>query len=343
MKLTRHIFLATSLLFIIGSYPLLAQRLSKAEAEQVMWNYIEKYSPDNYLMMQKLEGRPSTVQLGRTRIKLPPESSPMLWIEEYTDEGIRRSLNTIVHETHHGFTSSYPYVMLEKSPEIRYKFRDDYSAFFITPEEIYLVKHTEVFSSHELARYTPKNLRTFRFGPYIYPKDTELGSQVNGIYGLMDEWNAYYHGTKMAYDLFDHYGELAKNNPQIYLEHIADLAGTYFAYYEFKYYILQYMIHARRRYPDIYGELLTNHELRKAYGAIDQKYNGLIKDFELRLDQLSEQLNKETDPKEAYLREGFYFIGRKGVGLFVDETNRLKKELQKETYVEMDKILKPLN
>ena len=48
--------------------------------------------------------------------------------------------------------------------------------FLISAENIILVKHTEVFNSNELKKDIPKDLRTFRYSPYISPK-SNLGSQ----------------------------------------------------------------------------------------------------------------------------------------------------------------------
>ena len=317
-----------------------AQTLSKSEAETVMWRYLKDYSPTSFEMMKNLEDRPSSFQLGNTLVKVPEETPPLSWVDEYTDDGIRVSLNTIVHETIHGFTSSWPYVLLQKQPEIKYKFRDNFSAFYVDKDEIYLVKHTKVFNSNEMIKDIPKELQTFRFDPYLTPRDNDLGSQAQGFYGLMDEWNAYYHGTRTAFELFSYYTEKANEDPQVYLEHISDLAGTYFAYYEFKYYMLTYMLYAQEHYPEIYQGIMDNEPLRKAYLSIDQKFSNLINQFQNRLNDFTQQRDSESGSPMASEEKGFYFIGRKGVGLFVEEREVLKKELSKAKFVNMDATMK---
>jgi len=43
-------------------------------------------------------------------------------------------------------------------------------------------------------------------------------------------------------------------------------SGDYFAYSEFKYYILSYLIYAKENYPEIYAETMDNQALRDAFG-----------------------------------------------------------------------------
>jgi hypothetical protein len=303
-----------------------AQRLSTKAAEDKIRDYLERYSSDGYDMISLLKKIPEQFNIGGSQITLSREESPTIWLDDRTEKGIIASLNTVVHESMHGFTSRYAYVMLGESEETDYEFGDQYSAFFLDKDQIYLVKHTEVFTSNKLKSEIPKALRTFRYKPYITPKDNNLGSQIQGIYGLMDEWNAYYHGTKTAYDLFDYYKEKASNDKKVYLEHVSNLAGTYFAYYEFKYYILKYLELAKKDYPETYEDILANTHLREAYTAIDTNFSKLLAQFEERLDTI-ENLVTSDNYTSVHREDGYYFIGSNGVGLFSKEAELLKEEL----------------
>lgn len=308
-----------------------------------MWNYLKDYSPSTFKMMKNLKGRPASFQIGATHVKIPSDTPPVTWVDELTDAGVRNSLNTIVHESVHGYTQSWAYVLLQKQDSSKYKFRDNYSAFYLSEDESYLVKHGKVFSSNEIAKNIPKSLRTFRFEPYIAPRNNELGSQVQGIYGLMDEWNAYYHGTKTAYNLYSYYTVKSDSDPQIYLEHITDISGTYFAHYEFKYYILSYMLYAKNNHPDIYKDILSNRELKKAYRAIDLNYTQLIVDFQKRMKQIERIFDANPDLPEIAIKNGYYFIGRKGVGLFTEERDVLRKALEHPELIATDLLLKTVS
>ncbi|MCE7996653.1 MAG: hypothetical protein HEP71_32105 [Roseivirga sp.] len=327
------------LTFLFASLSLSAQRLSTQEAETKILDYLQQYSSESFDMMTLLAETPNKFNLSGTEITLSAEQSPTEWLDERTEKGIIESLNTVVHETMHGFTSRYAYVLLQASGANNYDFGDDYSAFFLDKDDIYLVKHTEVFTSNKLKQKIPKALRTFRFNPYITPKDNNLGSQIQGIYGLMDEWNAYYHGTKTAYDLFEYYKDKANDNNKVYLEHVSNLAGTYFAYYEFKYYILKYLELAKSDYPDVYKGIMANTNLRKAYTDIDNHFSALLGQFEERLDTI-ENLVTSDNYTSVHREDGYYFIGSNGVGLFSEEAEMLKKELSISTMRTLDQELR---
>jgi hypothetical protein len=315
-------------LLLTASFSLSAQRLSDEAAENEILKYLEQYSTSSFDMMSLLRATPRKFDLSGSQITLSKEQSPTAWLDGRTEKGIIESLNTVVHETIHGFTSRYAYVMLEQETPEGYSFGDDYSAFFLDKDTIYLVAHTEVFTSNKLKAEIPKALRTFRFNPYITPRDNNLGSQVQGIYGLLDEWNAYYHGTKTAYDLFEYYKGKATDDRKVYLEHVSNLAGTYFAYYEFKYYILKYLELAERDYPEVYSGIIQNEAFRRAYTCIDNRFSQLIGQFEERLDVI-ENLVTSDNYTSVYRKDGYYFIGSNGVGLFSEEAEMLKKELSK--------------
>lgn len=327
------------LIFLLASFSLSAQKLSSQAAEAKIMDYLEQYSSGSFTMMSLLAEIPNKFNLAGTEITLSPEQSPTAWLNERTEKGIIESLNTVVHETMHGFTSRYAYMLLEELGADNYEFGDHYSAFFLDKEDIYLVKHTEVFTSNKLKQEIPKNLRTFRFNPYITPKDNNLGSQVQGIYGLMDEWNAYYHGTKTAYDLFEYYKDKASGDKKVYLEHVSNLAGTYFAYYEFKYYILKYLELAKSDHPEVYKGIMDNENLRKAYTAIDTDFSTLLGQFEERLDTI-ENLVTSDNYTSVHREDGYYFIGSNGVGLFSKEAEMLKKELNISAMLALDQELR---
>lgn len=329
--------LLLSLLVILTLAPLNAQRMGNRATEETALNFLEKYSPSSHNAMLILADLPTQYTIGGSQITTSKSTSFLTWIGDRTEKGIIESLNTVVHESLHGFTSRYAYQLLQETQPEDYSFGDEYSAFYLSQQETFLVKHTEVFTSNLLKKHIPKDLRTFRYNPYIAPKDNHLGSQIQGIYGLMDEWNAYYHGTKTAYDLFGYYRSKAKDKDQkVYLEHVSNLAGTYFAYYEFKYYILKYLDVAKTNYPEVYRDIMANEPLRKAYTEIDTRFNGLLSLFETRLDTI-ENLVTSDDYTSVFRQDGYYFIGSSGVGLFSEEASKLKAELSKPSMVRIDK------
>lgn len=317
-----------------------AQNTTESKTDQFVWEQLEKYSPSSFRVMKTLYSLPEKFELNGVRISLSSEQAPNQWVSDNTDRGIMESINTVVHECMHGFTARYAYFLLHQNSPDTYISGDTYSAFYINENEVHLVKHDSIFSSNRIAGFIPKELKTFRYNPYISPKNNQLGSQVSGIFGLMDEWNAYYHGTKASFDLFDYYKEKASDDQGVYLEHVSNLAGTYYAHYEFKYFILKYLEFARSYSPKIYDSLLANEPLRKAFTSISDAYDQLIAEFETRLNDIAIIAQKADRTTIIYREKGYYFINGTGVGLFSKEADLLKKELSSKALLDLDRAFR---
>ncbi|PIQ48828.1 MAG: hypothetical protein COW03_07930 [Cytophagales bacterium CG12_big_fil_rev_8_21_14_0_65_40_12] len=306
----------------------------KNATDQKIYEYLDKYSPESSEMLRLLYSLPSSYELNGVTLQLSGEQAPSSWVSDHSEKGIMEALNTVVHESMHGLTSRLPYALLKAEGEIGYNFDDSYSAFYVNKDSSYLVKHSPVFNSNKITNEIPKTLRTFRFKPYIAPRSNTLGSQANGIYGLMDEWNAYYFGTKAAFDLFEYYKSKSGENYEVYLNHVSNLAGTYYAYYEFKYFILKYLEFAQLNEKAVYEGILSNIEFRKAFTSIDQRFAALLDQFEERLEEIA-KLPASNERDSVYQENGYYFINETGVGLFTNEVEMLKAELDKPNLKEL--------
>uniref|UniRef100_UPI00404754E0 hypothetical protein n=1 Tax=Roseivirga sp. TaxID=1964215 RepID=UPI00404754E0 len=314
------------ILILFSQIPSFGQRQNNTD--QKIYEYLDKYSPESSEMLRLLYSLPSNYELNGVTLQLSGEQSPSSWVSDNSEKGIMEALNTIVHESMHGLTSRLPYSLLKAQGESYYNFKDSYSAFYINKDSSFLVKHSPVFNSNKISNEIPKALRTFRFKPYIAPRSNTLGSQANGIYGLMDEWNAYYFGTKAALDLFDYYKSKSTQNYEVFLDHVSNLAGTYYAYYEFKYFILKYLEYAKANDQAVFDGIMANHEFRVAFTSINDRFSGLLNQFEERLDIIA-KLPESNTKDSVYKEKGYYFINETGVGLFTDEAEMLKAELEK--------------
>ncbi|MFT6054558.1 MAG: hypothetical protein ACJASP_001451 [Roseivirga sp.] len=322
----RFRWLAFSILFLTLAQATKAQKAT--ETTQTVYQLLDEYSPESAALIRLLYQLPSSFEYPTVNINLSKEQPIDVWIPDKSEKGIIASLNTVVHESMHGLTSRLPYELIKKGDGLAYQMNEDYSAFYVNEEAVFLVKHSPVFNSNKISGQIPKAIRTFRFKPYIAPKSSSLGSQVNGIYGLMDEWNAYYFGTKASYDLYNYFKPKSDTNYEAFLAHVSDLAGTYFAFYEFKYFILKYLEYAKASQKPVYDGIMANSELRKAYNSIHDRYSALLLKIEARLDQIA--VVPTTNTRDSvYRKDGYYFINETGVGLFLEEVNLLKGALDK--------------
>tara|TARA_R110001599_G_scaffold351908_1_gene585093 strand:- start:2256 stop:3272 length:1017 start_codon:yes stop_codon:yes gene_type:complete len=299
----------------------------KEATDRKIYQYLDRYSPESSEMLRLLHSLPSKYQLNGITINLMREQSPSSWVSDHSEKGILERLNTVVHESMHGLTSRLPYTLLKEQGNSYYNFKDSYSAFYVNKDSSFLVKHSPVFNSNKISNEIPKALRTFRFRPYIAPRSKILGSQVNGIYGLTDEWNAYYFGTKTALNLFDYYKSKSDQNHEIYLEYVSNIAASYYAYYEFKYFILKYLEYAKSNEKEVYDGIMANYEFRKAFTSIDDRFAELLREFDKRLDEIA-NVTEENKKGSAYIKDGYYFINGNGVGLFTEEVEMLKAGLE---------------
>ena len=321
-------------LILVCSFQTKAQKLSEAQQIALMTKLVQQYNPEGHLILEHLSKLPKKFKINQTTITTGSITKPERWLSGNSPEDIRTSLNTVIHESSHSFTSYYGYQMLSENPPKDYQFGDDYSAFLINTQDITLLKHTEIFNSNELKKDIPKELRTFRFNPYITPK-SNLGSQKQGIYGLLDEYNAYYQGILMSYRLFPVYQEMGENDPSAYHDYIQNMSSDRLAFYEFKYFILAYLNRAKHEYPEIYQGLLDNTSLRRAYQEIHNSYEELLNAHDERLKELMTKLNGQNI--ESYIEGDYFYIENRGIGMNVSEISVLKSELLKPKYISLQK------
>lgn len=322
-----------SLIFLLIQFSIFVFA-QKTTSEKKALNLLKKYNPEGYYIINTTSNVPNSYKFGSTSITMGKNYGFAMYIRGNTTADIIKSLNTVVHEMTHDYTSRLVYkIMKEKNmkPDGRY------IVIFIQGKENILIKETETFPSKELVKQIPKNLRTLRFNTYINTDEKILATQQSGIYGLLDEFSAYYHGTKTSYDLYNYYLQETKKTNQDYLNYMQDFNSTFYAYLEFKYYILKYLIYAQKKHPKIYQDIIANKSFKSAFLKIDKLYTKLIQDYFVRNKKIIETLkNKGISVK---IGEEFTMIGNSGIGNFMKEYNLLKSELAKNEYQSMMQVL----
>lgn len=202
--------------------------------------------------------------------------------------GLLEDFGTVIHESCHELN----HLISTKNGE---SYRKN-QGYFITRGVDILSEQGLVFNSVKLNKIVPDSLQRqiFRYKTYIGTPQEHLASQVDGIYGLVDELCAYYHGTKACFELYDFYFKYRCNGYQkpgewaLYVQHIA---SSYFAWYEFRLFISWYLEYAKKYDPDVYESCMNNTRLRLAYTLIDNLYGPLVRDFDARLKDLAVKLS----------------------------------------------------
>lgn len=230
-------------------------------------------------------------------------------------------LSVAVHEQCHAYAS--------------YNGSWGHTAIYLGDGTHLVVPETDVFNSLEMAPTIPEELRTFRYS-YVGEAQQYLTSQVNGPYGLLDELAAYCWGTNTDVLLYDYY--LAKaTSTKDWLEYVHLLTDEYYAYVEFKYFILHYLVYAQEHDPAVYRGIVGNTAFRTAYSAIDDRFATVVAAVQQRLDDVADHLRQEG--RRVSMSDDFFYVDGSGTGIFLSEYVLLSTELAKPVYQQMDAVL----
>lgn len=222
--------------------------------------------------------------------------------EQYLDGHLEKNLianyGTVIHELLHGYNNT---VMQSHS-------------YFIAPGVKISVPIEAHFNSKLLNTSVRKGLQDSIFRYQIYVggkkgvannagkkiefntnKDNEIMSVSQGIYGLLEEFDAYYHGTMASYELYGYYAKnYDESNEEIWQSYANDLHGDLVAYYEFKLFIGWYLQYAQNKNKSVYEASMQNTNLRLAYTLVEQRYANLLQLAEKRINSIQKNLAKNA-------------------------------------------------
>lgn len=202
----------------------------------------------------------------------------------FTDGDDRQALldgfNTLVHEGVHRYN-------LDAIEKIWY---DNY---YITQGISIQTIRQRVFNSSELNLIVPEEVQSkiFRYKTYI-GDSSRVGSQLNGFYGILEEFGAYYHGTKADLELRDYYETFCDSTASIcwIKKFLGNTTSTVHAYYEFRLFMSWYLRYAEIYHPKHYKTLYQDQNLRIAFTLYDGLFTDLVSEFFQMRVQLLEDL-----------------------------------------------------
>jgi hypothetical protein len=138
--------------------------------------------------------------------------------------------------------------------------------------------------------------------------------------------------------MYDYYKNETSGSIEDWQSFMSNVDASFYAYAEFKFYILRYLMYARKHKKDIYEGILSNTSFKNAYQLVDVEYAKLISDyFSLRTKLLSKL---QEQGHEVEITEKFTFIDGSGTGNFTEVYNKLMKEMEKDQYLSIMTELK---
>lgn len=313
---------------------------AQTSPRRLVLDTLKSYSPTGYHIVTAYDGAPEEISMAGSRLRMS-KTDFMTYVRGAAMPAMASWLNVAVHEMCHGYTARMAYHLAPERKITIYP-GDRYLAFYTGDDDI-LVRITRVFPSKEMAHTFPAGIRTFRFATYIDSSRGITGTQVNGVYGLLDELNAYYHGTKTALDLLPFYKKQARQDAGLWRAFCNQVNGTYYAHLEFKLFILKYLIYAEKTHPGIYRDIMDNEGFRKAFAAIDNNFTALNEEYLRSKKDIFEFLKTKgiearEEGKYLYFKSGNTTMG---LGNFTDTRDLLARELEKTEYRDMLARLAP--
>jgi hypothetical protein len=260
-------------------------------SEQWVLETLRKYSPSSFSIINQYKINGTSISFEGSTI-----SSNMEHLEFCKMKDIKSflsSISTTVHETTHAFDSQIPYMLAKQG---LFKFNNFSNEGFIFDENTkigYNYPEIKFFQSRELASVIPENLRTFRFNTYVVPESNFQSTQSSGIIGLLDEFNAYYHGSKVIFDLLPVYKEAYGNN--FLWSWSSDFAANADAFYEFDFWIKEYLLYAKSNNPALYETLKSDQTFKSIYKNIRLRFSSLITQYEKKYDEFNTTAQKSNN------------------------------------------------
>ena len=199
------------------------------------------------------------------------------WDKEASDIKVLDKISTVVHESTHGFCSSGSWKSMN---------------FVVSENRFISVPKTEIFQSNlivnDMLKRNPKVKDMFRFDTYVNT-NRNMCSSTSGIYGLMNEYCAYYNDALSAIILYEVFKEKhAPNEKDVNYFNASEeekffrniekklamsVMSSVSAFYQFNAFIGAYLMHAKENYYDIYTGILNNSLLVDAYSTVTYHFS----------------------------------------------------------------------
>jgi hypothetical protein len=191
-------------------------------------------------------------------------------------------VTTAVHETTHLFSDWAACMSPEYSTSrpgiLSYYAPAELLAVYLEDWGVHYILNTETVPS---ANITPlikdkRLLKQSRYETYVDPSSTYHTTQQDGVYGLMDEYHAYYYSLVVEFNKVKDLGiEMSVKKSETSRIIYPFYTDSYLAFLQFSVYLLTYFRMVEKEYPDMYHELLRNNTLLEAFLRIHDAFKAL--------------------------------------------------------------------
>ena len=234
---------------------------------------LARYSPSGHGIVSTVETLPEKVVMGNGwEVTINPGMRFDDFLGDGAPENTVRYITTGVHEVTHSYATWMAFKLLADQGGVY----GDGALAIPADGDPTVVPITALFLTAQMDATFPADARTFRYGEYVTPDDPSLGTQVYGIYGLLDELAAYYQDSKTTLDLWPWVRDEAPAEGRVVLNYLVLLDDLPVPLAEFELYILHYLVHAKDHEPEIYDAIVGNQAFRDAFNAVRDGYTALV-------------------------------------------------------------------
>ncbi len=308
----------STLFFLVGlSWSCLG--LAQQGAKSWVLDRMQKHSPSSLHLLKAYEQLPAelSIKRGGSVISTSKSMGAFEFLETNSYESALISMSTNIHEIGHGYGGMIHFEeLMNCNCSKSIQFEDIQQGFYHAPGEKYWIEIEEgyIFPSNELSETIPDALRTYRYDTYI---EGNSSTQAHGVIGLLDEFNAYYLGSKYTYEMLPAFKELFGAD---YLNQwVKHSASEMTAYFEFDFFIKEYLLFAKNYEPATYAYLKNSVGFIKAYRTTYKKYRQLT-------DAYASRIEAEKDYAELNYDSPFW----------EDDHPRLKERLESGRYLSIE-------
>ncbi len=301
-----------------------------------------RYSPDSWYLLMSYDSLPvfSSAPLPNGgAVSSQKTAETFSYLRGRTRIELLSSMEKNVHEIAHGYfdQNMFRYLLdnnLDFNPD------NAQGLIYISPHQSFFVSFpfNAMFPSGDLAIVIPADLRTYRFDTYI---NGTTSTQSDGVIGLLNELHAYYLGSRYCFDMLEAYKTAAGSDEAGLFEWVTHTQSTMSAYYEFDFFISEYLLFMKRKYPQNYELLRSYDPFRESYIILRTLYNELIDKYVGRINAEMGLLNS-SGYAEARLADGWLWVKTgsshisSGTPLFSDERKTLMPVLESRRYREVE-------
>jgi hypothetical protein len=300
-----------------------------------------KYSPDSWDLLMQYDSLPEKMEIESTdgRIATTEKSvGTFYYLEGKSKIDLLASMATNVHEIAHAYSGLNIFRHAGENG-LKLDMNKAEEFFYYSPGRSFFVSFPlkSLFPSRELKAAIARNLRTFRYDTYI---NGVTSTQSEGVIGLLNELHSYYLESKFCLEMLESYKTAEGSEASGLFEWVHNTQSKMTAFYEFDYFIKEYFLLMKQKYPARYNELKRYRSFTEAYSAIRTSFKEAVGDYlqkiksEMATLNLSGKAEVTLEGYDLWVREGSSDTST-GTPVFSKDLEILAPVLESDRYKEI--------